>query len=285
LRFAVAGALLFVGASRWAPAPHAAQVPRLAAAGDDEDALLFEVALAAELDRTDSLVRDRLRTLARFLALAPDTAGDADLEHEARALGLVRSDPIIRRHLVDLMRLAAATLPPAALPDEGALRAAYAAHLDAYALPARVRLTHVYLSRDRRGADLERDAAALATMLRQRGLEAARGLGDGFSRGATIGPATAADLARVFGARFADAVAVLPAGQWSAPIASPYGLHLVWIEARLPAASPPYEAVRNQVLHAWLRERRADQLSAALASLRRDPPSGGAPASMPATAR
>jgi hypothetical protein len=269
LRFAIAGALLFVGYSRWAPPPRPLPAAtHLATAEDAEDALLLELALAAELDRTDPLVRDRLRTLARFLALAPDTAADAALEREARALGLVRSDPIIRRHLVDLMHLTAATLPPAALPDEDALRAYYARHLDAYALPARVRLTHVYLSRDRRGAQLERDATALAATVRGRGVEAAAGLGDGFARGARVGPSTAAELARVFGAAFADAVAALPVGQWSEPLPSSYGLHLVWVEERLAAAPPPFETVRGQVLHAWLRERRAAQLTATLASLR-----------------
>ena len=269
LRFAVAGALLFVAYDRWAPTTHPLPAaPALAVAGGDEDALLFEVALAAELDRTDPLVRDRLRTLARFLALAPDTDDDTALEREARALGLVRSDPVIRRHLVDLMRLTATSLPAAALPDEQALRAYYAAHVDAYALPPRVRLTHVYLSRDRRGTAVEHDAAALSAALRGRGLDAAAGLGDGFARGTVIGPATPAELARTFGAGFAEAVAALPTGGWSAPIPSAYGLHLVWIEDRLAAAPPPFEAVRNQVLHAWLRDRRADQLAAALATLR-----------------
>lgn len=269
LRFAVAGALLFAGYQHWAPPtrPLAAS-PQVVASGDDEDAVLLEVALAAELDRSDALVRDRLRNLARFLALAADGADDAALEREARALGLVRSDPVIRRHLVDLMRLTASTLPPAALPDEDALRAYYAAHRDAYALPARTRLTHVYLSRDRRGAALGRDAAALAAALHGRGVEAAAGLGDGFSRGAAVGPATTAELARIFGAGFADAVAELPVGQWSAPLPSTYGLHLVWVAERHAAEPAAFESVRNQVLHAWLRERRAQQLAAALAALR-----------------
>lgn len=269
LRFAVAGALLFAVADRWPPAvpAHPAAAPALAA-DTDEDALLLDVGLAAGLDRRDALVRDRLRNLARFLALAPDGADDAILEREARALGLVRTDPVIRRHLVDLMRLTAAALPPAALPDEDALRAWYAAHPDAYAVPARTRLTQIYLSRDRRGAALDGDASALAATLRRRGIDAAAGRGDGFSRGAAIGPVSDAELTRIFGPGFAEAVAALPAGQWSGPVRSTYGLHLVWIEQRQPPAPAPFAAVRNQVLHAWLRERRSAQLAAALGSLR-----------------
>ena len=136
LRFALAGAVLFVAADRWLPAARS-----LASAGvsdtGGEDALLFNVALDARLDRSDPYVRYRLVTLGRFLGVAPETEPDAAVEQQARTLGLVHSDPIIRRHLIDLIRLTAAALPPAALPDEAELRRYYAAHADAYAPPDR----------------------------------------------------------------------------------------------------------------------------------------------------
>lgn len=264
VRFALAGAALFLVLDRRAPA---ARTPPPAADGTD-DTLLLDVALDAGLDRSDPLVRERLVTLGRFLGVAPEGADDDAVEGAARTLGLVHSDPIIHRHLVDLMHLTAATLPAATLPSEAELRAYYARHLDAYTPPPRVRLAHVYLSRDRRGAHLAADAVALASRLQGRDLAAGAGLGDAFARGARIGPASAEELTRVFGPALAAAVAVLPAGQWSAPIASSYGLHLVWVEDRLPATPPPFEQVRGQLLHAWLRERRADQLTASLSALR-----------------
>ena len=267
LRFALAGAVLFVAADRWLPAAHSLAPAGVSDAGS-EDALLLNVALDARLDRSDPYVRYRLVTLGRFLGVAPETEPDAAVEQQARTLGLVHSDPIIRRHLIDLIRLTAAALPPAALPDEAELRRNYAAHADAYAPPDRLRLRHVYLSRDRRGARTSDAAAALAAELRGRDADAGAGLGDGFARGATVGPATPAELTRIFGADFTTAVAALPVGEWSAPIASAYGLHIVRIDARLPSAPPPFEDVRGQLLHAWLRDRRADQLAASLSTLR-----------------
>ena len=265
LRFAIAGAVLFVALDRWIPAAR----PTIGGgSADSEDALLLNVALDAGLDRSDPLVRYRLVTLGRFLGLAPDSADDVAVEGQARTLGLVHSDPIIRRHLIDLIHLTAASLPPAALPDDAELRRYYASHADAYTLPDRLRLTHVYLSRDRRGAHLVGDAAALAAQLQGRGADAAAGLGDAFARGARIGPASAAELRRIFGAELAAAVAALPVGEWSSPIASSYGEHIVLVEERLASAPPPFEDVRGQLLHAWLRERRADQLAASLSSLR-----------------
>lgn len=258
LRFALAGALLYALLD-WSP-PAAVPAPA-AAASDDE--LLLDLALAAELDRSDPLVRDRLVSLGHFLALAPDAEADI-LEREARAVGLVRSDPIIRRHLVDLMQLTAAALPPGDLPDEPALRDYYAAHQDAYALPERLRLTHVYLSRDARGAEVARQAAAASATLRAGGTVN----GDPFVRGREIGPASSDELGRIFGPTFPAEVAALPIGEWSAPIASAYGLHVVRVETRLPAGAPPYESVRGQLLHAWLRERRAERAAENLAALR-----------------
>jgi len=268
LRFALFGAVLFFALDRWLPAARSLPPTGGTDAASAEDALLLNVALDAGLDRSDPWVRYRLANLGRYLGLAPETADDAVAEREARTLGLVHSDPIIRRHLIDLMHLTAASLPPAALPDDAELRRYYADHADAYALPDRVRLTHVYLSRDRRGANLAADAAALAARLHGQGMSAGAGLGDGFARGARVGPASTADLTRVFGADFATTVAALPVGQWSPPIASSYGLHLVWVEERLAAAPPPFEEVRGQLLHAWLRERRTDQLAASPSSLR-----------------
>lgn len=246
LRFAAAGALLFLAVGQW-PAPPAS--PRV---GGDEDAL-FELALAAGVDRTDEVIRQRLLALAGFLHLATD--GDAARrEAEARALGLVRTDPVIRRHLIDVMRLAAGTVPPAARPDEATLRAAYAREADMYRVPPRVRLQHVFLSAARRGARLVDDAAAIHATL-----PAGAPVpwpGDPFARGTQLGPFTTAELAHIFGQPFADAVSALPEGQWSPPLASPYGLHLVRVEQHLPASQLPFEHVRGRIAHALVRQDR-----------------------------
>ena len=45
-------------------------------------------------------------------------------------------------------------------------------------------------------------------------------------------------LAR-FGESFANAVFALQPGGWSAPIASSYGMHLVWVMEKLPERVPP----------------------------------------------
>ena len=270
LHFALLGALLFL-VDRWWTAPAPAPAPPLvvASAADVDDELLLREALARQFDRRDPVVQQRLVGLARYLSLAdPDDA--AALEREARALGLERSDPTVRRHLVEMMRLAAAELRPGDLPDEAALHTYYADHPDRFAVPARISLSHVFLSRDRRGAELAGDAAALLAELRARAVPpaGAPAFGDPFVRGPHVRNASAAQLAGSFGPNFAAAAAALPEGTWSGPVTSPYGVHLVFVEGRQPAHAADFAVVRNRVVHELLRARRDQQLRATLDALR-----------------
>ncbi len=247
------------------PGP-AAEASLVADAVDEE--VLHRQALALGLDRRDPMVRERLIRLGAFLSEEP--AHDQALEGEARRLGLDRSDIVIRRHLVQMMRLAAGRLGPSDLPTEAELQTYLVGHPEAFAQPARVRLVHVYLSRDRHGAALEADAKRLLDELRRApaGPEAAAARGDAFIRGAEIGPASEVDLARIFGAEFARAVEDAVPHTWVGPVASAYGLHLVWVSERVAAAVPPLAAVRTQVLHRLLAERSEERRYTRLQTLR-----------------
>lgn len=220
-----------------------------------DDAVLLREALERAYDRRDPVVRARLLALGRYLGLAGG-GGDEAVEREARALGLQRSDEVVRRHLVEMMRLAAAKAGPGDLPAEADLRAYYEHNRDRFAQEARTQLTHVYLSSDRRGGGIDADAAELLRRLRRDAVQpaAASALGDPFARGASLPAATAAQLDRAFGAGFAAALDGLPEHTWSGPVRSAYGLHLIWIESRLPATTPDFEAVRNRILHQYLSE-------------------------------
>lgn len=254
LRFALLGAVLFAAVRAAAPAALApSPAPSVDRAGLD----LVDRALLVGVDHS-ATARARLVALGRELRLADDDDPVA-LERQARALGLTRSDPVLRRHLGDLFSLAAAAVPSTDLPDEATLRTYHAQHVATWTIPARVRFTHIYLSRGQRGAAVQRDAAEALAGLRARGVSAAdaAGRGDPFARGARVGPLDDAAVAALFGPTFASQLRTLPTEQWAGPLASAYGLHLVWVEAPLPATATPFEGVRAQVLHAWLRERSA----------------------------
>jgi PPIC-type PPIASE domain len=232
----------------------------------DEEVLDRE-ALARGLDRRDPLVHERLVRLGAFLG----EIGEADagtVEADARRLGLAARDVVIRRHLVQAMRTALAHVEPDALPSDADVRAFFAANAARFAEPARLRLTHVYLARDRHGARLATEATRLLAELRRREPAAgSAGLGDPFARGATV-TGSQPELDGVFGPGFAEAVWDAPEGAWTGPIASTYGLHLVRIDARMPGGVPPLASVWNQVALEALRQAREAQLARRVQALR-----------------
>ena len=257
VHFLCLGAVLLVAARAWDRPP-----PLPADVSDEE--LLYQAAIDAGVDRTDPATIGRLARLGAFVG---EDRGDEDaLAAEARRLGLARSDVVVRRHLAHMMALAAGRLDRNEIPTDAEL----AARTAELAIPARVRFTQVYVSRARHGAQADVTAAALLETLRTEDVapDAAAARGDAFVTGADVGPIDDVDLDRRFGPGFAAALATAPAGAWSGPLRSPYGLHLVWVRERLAPETPSLDAVRGQLTHRWIQERSAVRAQERLASLR-----------------
>ena len=53
-------------------------------------------------------------------------------------------------------------------------------------------------------------------------------------------------------------LAALPLGEWSGPLESPFGLHLVVLDGRLEGESPGLEEVRRSVVRDWTYTRRGE---------------------------
>lgn len=260
-RFLLAGTVLFLVAGAARPLP---VLPALAAPASDEG-LLARAALAHGLDRDPVVERRLIRSMA---FLDGDGCAPPALYETALDLGLQYSDPVVRRRLAQRMRLALEAAARATEPDDAQLAAYLAAQAERFALPARATVTQVYLSSaQRRGAAL----ADAAQALRARLVAGAPGPhGDPLPIPAVLTAASAEQIAAWLGPAAAEAAFTLPLATWSTPIASPYGLHLLRVEARLPAGPPPLAAIRSAVREAWLEDRAQAAVAAALAAWRRD---------------
>jgi PPIC-type PPIASE domain len=234
-----------------------------------DEEILYREALSAGLDRQDRFVRTRLVQLASFLGEASEGGGEA-IEHEARRLDLTAHDVVIRRHLTQVMRLALSHVGRDQMPPESDLQPYLDAHPDRFRQEPLVRLTHVFLARDRHGTALASDARRLLDELRRDDATPETGppRGDPFLRGAHPAAATAAGFDHLFGPGFAEAIHDAPAGQWTGPVAGAYGMHLVWIHERTPASMPPLDAVRAQLAHGLIEATADERLHTALARLR-----------------
>jgi hypothetical protein len=230
----------------------------LEAAIDDE--ILYREGLARGLGE-DPVVRRRLVQNMRFAAEAGGS--DDDLHRGALALGLHESDAVVRRRVIERMRAALAATAEVE-PSEVALRARRTRGGE-LAVP-RVRLTQIYL-----GAGNQTSAAArLLQRLGARSIstDQATRLGAPLPVPAHLPPLTQRELAARFGDALAAAALALPERQWSAPVRSPYGTHLLWVHDRLPGAAPDDESLRAAAREEIERERAARAVRQALAGLR-----------------
>ena len=196
-------------------------------------------------------------SIEQMRVLSEDRAGDADdLYARARALGLDRKDLVVRRILVQKMRLLAARSRRADAGRRRAARILRTAPRATTVSPSGSAFWHVFCAS---GSDAP-DAPGRAARCSPHCAGAIRKVPP-TPRGVAIRsrfrhtsrcrrePSSRSCSAR----SFADEVARLEPGSWSGPVASPYGLHLVWVEAREPGAVPPLESVRGRVLERWQR--------------------------------
>jgi hypothetical protein len=221
-----------------------------------DDELLLQEAYALGWHYSDAIVVRRLLMNQRFLD--PDhEATDAELLARAFEQGMERSDIVVRRRLLERMRLLVGSRARTPPPSDTELAAWLAAHPKDFERPPRVQLSHVFLSRDRRGDALLRDARSMTARLRDADEPAERAaeLGDPFLLPSHLPLWSEAQLASQLGAEFAAAAMQAPLGRWSDPIESSYGAHVVFVHRREPREDPPLEEVRSRVEAALLRER------------------------------
>jgi peptidyl-prolyl cis-trans isomerase C len=231
--------------------------------------LLFREALAHGLDQHDRSVRNWL--VEQMRVLSDDPTGDPDhLYAQARALGLDRTDLVVRRILVQKMRLIAAHTGEQP-PSDAVLEAFYAGHQDEYRPPGRVTFWHVFLASSVRGSATLSDAEAQLARLQRHAPSPAQAVrqGDSFSVPPHVVGQSPAQIEKLFGAELAAAVDRAEIHTWIGPVRSPYGLHLVWIEARESSAAPPFAAVRQRVLERWQDEQRTRRVATLLHDLER----------------
>jgi peptidyl-prolyl cis-trans isomerase C len=198
------------------------------------------------------------------------TESDVDLYARARELGMEKSDTVVRRRLIDRIQAVVRARVRSEPVDEVLLQKYHEANAERWREPTILDLTHVYLSRDKRGERAEADAAALRVRLERESIaaDAATLLGDPFLGGHTLRGATPTRIAARLGPGFADAIADAQPERWIGPIESAFGPHLVWIERRIESRVPKLEEVRTRVLDDWIEQRTREALRDEAARLR-----------------
>ncbi len=184
---------------------------------------------------------------------------------EALAMGLDQDDPYVRNRLGQKLEFLLDDLSAETAPGDDMLTQYLEEHPERFQEPARATFRQVYLNPDRH-PQLEAEAAGLLERLRA-GADPA-GVGDVTLLEHAFDDASRPEIARQFGAAFADSVLEVEQGQWLGPIRSGLGAHLVLVTDRQPARLPTLAEVRPQVLREWQDARRREQKEQAYARLR-----------------
>jgi len=179
------------------------------------------------------------------------------LSREAIALGLDKNDTVIRRRLQQKMEFLAEDFAAASDPTEAELADYLAKHPDQFAEEPRFTFRQVFLSPDKRGDRLEADATQLLADLKKQGTETdIAELGDSSLLPQDLADASQRSVVSQFGSEFTRALAKLKPVEWSGPIQSGYGVHLVFVSQRTEGRVPALDEVREQVKRELLNERR-----------------------------
>jgi parvulin-like peptidyl-prolyl isomerase len=249
LHFAFLGALLFV---------------LFRTLGDPREAAPQRVVVSSgQIERLAETWRrtwQRPPTRAELEGLVAEYVREEILYREALALGLDRDDTIVRRRLRQKMEFLSEDLGTLEEASEEDLQSFLAAHPERFQIEARLSFRHVFLSRERRGeAAALQDATRLLVALQEdpAGIDA-EAPGDPLPLRSELNDAGESEVERTFGSAFAEGLRDVTPGRWQGPIASAYGLHLVFVRERTPARQPVLAEVRQRVQSEWLVERRRE---------------------------
>jgi len=202
-------------------------------------------------------------------ALVDDYVAEEVFYREAVAMGLDRDDTVIRRRLRQKMEFISEDVASSAQPTDEELQAYLTQHAEKFAQPPRFTFQQVFLSGERRGNAARRDAERILAELRAgHGTTIPQQLGDPTLLPPGMDSATAQEIENTFGTDFAAEVAKAPVGQWTGPLPSGYGLHLVRVERREAGSAPALAQVRPLVRREWEAEQRKKTNEAFLAQLR-----------------
>ena len=174
---------------------------------------------------------------------------------EGIALGLDRNDEIVRRRIAQKYDFLQQDNAVAREPSESQLRSWFAAHPADFRRPVRRSFEQLYFAADARGDAAARQRAEAARAVLQAGGKPPAA--DEFPGPKTISELSLDDATRLFGADdFAKAVFAAPVGQWSGPLRSGFGWHVIRVTQERAASKPSFDEVRADVRNAW---RDADQ--------------------------
>jgi len=235
--------------------------------GDSEDRVIISQALVNEIAQAFQATWQRPPTVQELKGLVDSRVREELVYREGVELGLDRDDPVIRRRVAQKLEVLAEESAVQQAPDDAQLEGYLQQNAGRYAQPAVVAFTQVLFDPGRHGAQLEADMRAGLAQL-EAGTSPDQ-VGDRTQLPGEVSATPVDLLARDFGGEFAQALPGLPVGQWSGPLASGFGAHLVLVSSMTPGRASTLVEVRQAVERDWENEQRQQAKKDYYAKLRK----------------
>jgi len=204
---------------------------------------------------------DRPPSEAELKGLIDDYVKEEVATREGISMGLDRDDVIIRRRLRQKLEFLNEGETQSTTPTDAELQAWMASHPDSYHTEPKLAFRQVYVNPEKHGAAAKVDAEKLLTRLRSAGLKASIDhLGDPTMLPSEQPLAPLFDTARIFGDDFAQRLMQVTPGQWTGPVESSFGLHLVLITNRVASTQATLSQVRELVERDFIADRKKREL-------------------------
>lgn len=176
---------------------------------------------------------------------------DAHIEAEVKvrhalAMGLDERDSIVRRRLMQKFDFLFGDGAVDSVPGDDVLQAWYEVNESEFLAPSTISFSHVYFSPDNRESASSDAQAALVSVG-----DESEPKGDSFPFEVEFDRATWAEVRNVLGPEFAEAVFGAPLSQWSGPVRSGLGYHLVLVSESVEGSLAPFLENRDAVLQHW----------------------------------
>jgi PPIC-type PPIASE domain len=176
---------------------------------------------------------------------------------EALKRGLDRDDTLIRRRMQQKMEFVTEPDDEALQSSDETLGVYLNENKAKFRVEPKIAFDQVFLNPNKPGEAAPVRAEQTLELLRTARSDAkSTDVGDPTLLPARLPLSSLSDVARTFGDAFAANLTDLPDNQWSGPIKSPYGLHLVRVTERVEGYDPELADIRDAVLQNWRTETR-----------------------------
>ena len=237
---------------------------RVAPDGGPERSIVVSQAQVDELGRRFQAAWNRPPTAQELSGLVDSYISDEVLYREGKTLGLDRDDAVIKRRVRQKLEIMAEETGERTAPTDAELTAYLNAHAEKFARAALVSFEQLYFDPAR--ADVESRIKAASAALGAGGAPDA--LGDATMLPYRIDRESIDAVVHEFGSGFASALKTVPQGQWSGPVQSGLGVHLVRVTSWTPPTPASLDAVRQEVQREWEYERRKRAFDASYEAMR-----------------